>query len=265
MNGPFLLPIPLERPLAFLDLETTGLNLKSDRIIELAILRISPGGDVTERVRRFNPEMPIPPESTAVHGISDADVADEPTFGRVARSLAEMLDPCDLAGFNIRRFDLPLLVEEFKRAGILFDPKARKVIDSQVIFHREERRDLTAAARFYLDEAHEEAHSALADIRTTARVLGAQLLRYPGLPRDMEGLHAYCDETQPMESEVDRWFAQATTDPVFRRGKHRGRRLAEVALNEPDYLRWMAGTADMDEGVLALIRSVSGSGTGGQG
>jgi DNA polymerase III subunit epsilon len=247
-------PIALDRPLVFIDLETTGLDFARDRIVELAVLRLSPGGDVSERVRRFNPGIPIPPEATAVHGIRDEDVADEPPFPRVARSLADLLEPCDLAGFNIRRFDLPMLLAEFRRSGIQFDVQARRVIDVQMIFHRQEPRDLSAAARFYLGESHEEAHTALGDIRTTARVLAAQLQRYAELPRDMEGLHGYCDEVRPYETEVDRWFEDPSGRAIFRRGRHRGRSLDEVAADSPDYLDWMLRAEEMDEGVLNLVR-----------
>lgn len=248
------LPFNLTRPLVFLDLETTGLSVISDRIVELAIIRISPQGDVLERVRRFNPGIPIPPEATAIHGISDADVAREPPFAARAKSLVELLDPCDLGGFNLRRFDLPLLLAEFKRAGVPFSIQGRRLIDAQVIFHREEPRDLSAAARFYLGREHEEAHTALGDIRTTAAVLSAQLQRYPDLPRDLDGLHAYCDEVSPFLSELDRWFTRQDGELVFRRGKHRGETLTQVATTEPDYLRWMLGADDMDEEVLAVVR-----------
>ena len=172
------LPIALDRPLVFIDLETTGLNTKSDRIVEMAIIKMSPEGDVSERVRRFNPGISIPPEATAVHGIRDEDVADEHPFADVARSLADLLEGCDLAGFNIRRFDLPLLRAEFKRAGVAFDLEGRRIVDMKAIFHREEPRDLAAAARFYLDREHSDAHSALGDTRITAEVLWAQLERY---------------------------------------------------------------------------------------
>jgi len=249
------LPFDLDRPLVFFDLETTGLDLNNDRIVELAFIKITPHGDVLERERRFNPGMPIPPEATAVHGISDADVADELLFCQTARSLAEMLDECDLAGFNIRRFDIPMLVNEFKRCGVDFRVNARRIVDMQNIFHREEPRDLSAAARFYLDREHEEAHTALGDIRTSAGVLGAQLQRYEHLPRDLDGLHAYCEEYAPTWNEVDRWFGPEEEGRVFRRGKHRGRALAEVARDEPDYLRWMLGADDMDDDVIAVVRA----------
>jgi DNA polymerase-3 subunit epsilon len=248
------LPFSLDRPLIFFDLETTGLHLKNDRIIELALIKITPQGDVLEKVRRFNPGIPIPPDATAVHGITDADVADEAPFCARARALADMLEDCDLAGFNIRRFDLGMIIAEFARCDIRFELEGRRIIDMQNIFHREEPRDLSAAARFYLGREHEEAHTALGDIRTSAAVLSAQLGRYPKLPRDLDGLHAYCQEHFSLRTEVDRWFGGAEDGRVFRRGKHAGRALDEVARTEPDYLRWMMGAEDMDEDVVRLVR-----------
>lgn len=248
------LPFSLSRPLAFFDLETTGLNTTSDRIIELALIRVSPQGDVLERVRRFNPGIPIPPEATEIHGITDADVADEPPFSATARSLLELLDNCDLAGFNIRRFDIPMLLAEFKRAGVPFSAQGRRLIDAQTIFHRQEPRDLSAAARFYLGREHREAHTALGDIRTSAAVLSAQLERYPEIPRDLDGIHAYCDEVSPFRTELDKWFRQADGGLVFRRGKHRGESLEQIASTAPDYLHWMLGADDMDDEVLQAVR-----------
>jgi DNA polymerase-3 subunit epsilon len=250
----------LDRPLVFLDLETTGLSTAHDRIIELAIIKMTPRGDVLERVRRFNPGMPIPAEATRVHGITDDDVRQEASFPQRARALATLLEGCDLAGFNVRRFDVPMLCAEFRRAEVEFDPRGRRIIDIQAIFHREERRDLSAAARFYLGREHPEAHSALGDIRTSAAVLSAQLERYAHLPRDLEGLQAYCDEFAPMESELERWFQEDGSGRVFRRGKHRGKSLADVARNEPDYLSWMLGTEDMDAEVLRVVREALGAG-----
>lgn len=253
------LPFALDRPLVFFDLETTGLDMKNDRIVELAFIKWTPQGDILERERRFNPERPIPPEATAVHGITDADVADEIPFCRTARSLADMLEGCDLAGFNVRRFDIPMLIWEFKRCGVDFSMEGRRVVDVQNIFHREERRDLSAAAQFYLGRAHEEAHTALGDIRTSAGVLAAQLNRYEHLPRDLEGLHAYCEEYAPTRTELDRWFGPEGEGRPFRRGKHKGRPLAEVAKESPDYLQWMMGADDMDEEVLAVVREALAS------
>lgn len=253
------LPFELSRPLAFFDLETTGLNTASDRIVELALIKLAPHGDVLERVRRVNPGIPIPPEATAIHGITDADVADEPSFSSIARSLGELLTDCDLGGFNIRRFDVPILLAEFKRAGLPFSVEGRRLIDAQVIFHRQEPRDLSAAARFYLGREHREAHSALGDIRTTAAVLASQLERYPEVPNDMDGLHAYCDEVAPLRTELDRWFTRRDDTLIFRRGKHRGQALSAVAVEAPDYLQWMLGADDMDEEVLEVVRKALGT------
>ena len=248
------LPFELDRPLVFFDIETTGLDTRNDRIVELALIKITPQGDVLERVRRFNPGVPIAPEATAVHGISDEDLVDEAPFSTRARSLADMLDGCDLAGFNIRRFDLPMLTAEFKRCGIDFDLESRRMLDMQNIFHREEPRDLSAAARFYLGREHEEAHTALGDIRTSAAVLSAQLERYSHLPQDLDGLHAYCEEYMPVRTELDRWFSGDEGARVFRRGKHKGQALAVVAQMTPDYLHWMLSADDMDEDVLRAVR-----------
>ncbi len=255
------LPLPLDRPLVFFDLETTGLNLVSDRIVEMALIRVTPRGDVLERVRRFNPGIPIPAEATAVHGITDEDVKDEAPFGRRARALADLLDDADLAGFNIRRFDLPMLLAEFQRAGVAFDTRGRRLIDMQMIFHREERRDLSAAARFYLGREHPEAHSALGDIRTSAAVLSAQLERYGHLPRDLDGLHAYCDEYAPFETPLERWFETTDEGLMFRRGKHRGRSLEQIARSDPGYLEWMLGVDDMDPELSEVLdRALRGPG-----
>lgn len=254
------LPFALERPLVFFDLETTGLDFKNDRIIELAFIKVTPQGDVLERVRRFNPGIPIPPEATKVHGITDADVADEVPFCRTAKSLVETLDGCDLAGFNIRRFDLQMLLQELRRCGVELPMEGRRILDMQTIFHREEPRDLSAAARLYLGRDHEEAHTALGDIRTSAAVLAAQLQRYPHVPRDLDGLHAYCETYAPMRTELERWFTETPEGRVFRRGKHKGRLLSQVAAESPDYLRWMLGAEDMDEDVLRVVREALGAG-----
>lgn len=253
------LPFQPDRPVVFFDLETTGLSVARDRIVEMAAVKINPDGGQEERVRRFNPEMPIPPEATKVHKITDEDVADLKPFRARARSLASFLGDCDLAGFNIRRYDLRLLMAEFRRAGVPFEVGDRRIVDMQVIFHREEPRDLTGAARFYLDRDHEDAHSALGDIRTTVAVMTAQMKRYPDLPRSIHGLHHYCDEHTPFESEFDRWFSKSDSEAlIFRRGKHRGTLLDEVARTTPDYLEWMMGLDDLDSEVRAAIRAALG-------
>lgn len=258
------LPFELDRPIVFFDLETTGRRPTRDRIVEMATVRIGADGARDEREHRFNPEMPIPEEATKVHGISDEDVADTPPFRKRARSLAEFLEGCDLGGFNIRRFDLPMLLAEFRRAGVPFEVGDRRLVDVQVIFHQREPRNLEAAARFYLDRDHAGAHKAMEDARTTLDVLIAQAERYD-LSRSMKGLHDLCDEYSPFESEFDRWFSKTPasgTSPggalVFRRGKHRGTPLDEVARTAPDYLDWMLRTDDMDPKVIDAARDALG-------
>lgn len=245
------LPFELDRPLVFFDLETTGLTIGEDRIVEMALIKLLPSGDVLERVRRFDPEMPIPPEASAVHGIRDEDVADEEPFSRRARALADLLEGCDLAGFNVRRFDVPFLEGEFRRVGVPFSVGGRRVIDMQTIFHREEPRDLSAAARFYLDREHAEAHTALGDIRTSAAVLSAQLQRYTHLPHSLDDLNAYCEETAPLNP----WFRETEVGLIFRRGKHRGLALEDVARQHSDYLEWMLSLDDLDPDIAQVLRT----------
>ncbi len=245
----------LERPLAVLDIESTGIRPEQDRIVELSVLICHPDGSVAERSRRFHPGMPIPPEATRIHGISDQDVANEEPFRRRARALKALLDPCDLAGFNIRAFDLPMLAEEFARAQVAFDATSRQVLDVQQIFHREEPRDLSAAVRFFLGEKLEAAHSSNADAAAALRVLAAQLERYAHLPATVAGLHQYCDEIRPVRTPLGKWFAQDGSDLVFRKGQHRGKSIGDVARTDADYLVWMSERAkDMHPDVRTAAR-----------
>ena len=165
----------LRNPLVFLDLETTGINIVTDRIVEIALLKISPDGTEEEKEMRINPEMPIPSHASKVHGIYDDDVKDEPTFKAVAKSLAKFMEGCDLAGFNSNRFDIPLLAEEFLRVDVDIDFKKRKFIDVQAIFHKMEKRTLAAAYKFYCQQELIDAHSAMADTKATYEVLKSQL------------------------------------------------------------------------------------------
>ena len=250
---PIAVPFSLDRPLAFIDLETTGLRINSDRIVELALLRIDPSGEVIERVRRFHRGIPIPAEVTEIHGITDADVENEEPFASRAKALNQLLDGCDLAGFNIRRFDLPLLMAEFRRAGIEFEIGRRRIVDAQQIFFNEEPRSLGAAAKTYLDFDHKEAHGAAADVHVTAAVLFAQLKHYPHLPQEMDGLNAYCDAVGPVRTSVTEWFSNQDGNLVFRRGKHEGKPLHQVAAQEPGYLNWMLTKLQLDESAQVVL------------
>lgn len=175
--------LKLNRPIVFFDLETTGTNISSDRIVEISLIKLHPDGRVLEKTRRVNPEMHIPESATAIHHITDEDVASEPTFRQIASSLAQLISGCDIAGFNSNRFDIPLLDAEFERAGVDFDLTKSRFIDVQTIYHKKEPRTLVAAYRYYCDKNLEEAHSALADTRATMEVLMAQLERYDDLLR----------------------------------------------------------------------------------
>ena len=169
----------LKRPILFLDLETTGLNVATDRIIEICVLKLNPDGTREIKTRRINPTIPISPEAQAIHGISNEDVTNEPTFREVAKSFAKWMEGCDIAGYNSTKFDVPMLSEEFLRAGIDFNFRKRKLIDVQNIFHKMEQRTLKAAYRFYCDKNLDNAHSAEADTIATMEILEAQLDRYP--------------------------------------------------------------------------------------
>ena len=228
----------ITRPICFFDLETTGVNVAKDRIVEISILKVFPDGREEELTERINPTVPIPAETTAVHGISDADVADKPTFAERAKTIHDMIKDSDLAGFNSNRFDIPLLVEELLRADIDFDLKQRNAIDVQNIFHKMEQRTLVAAYKFYCDKDLTNAHSAAADTRATYEVLKSQLDRYEELPNDMK----YLADFSSRHKRVDfAGFIGYNEDGVeiFTFGKHKGRVVEEVLESEPGYFGWI--------------------------
>lgn len=229
----------LKNPLVFFDLETTGINITHDRIVEISFLKVYPNGKEEIKSRRINPEIPIPAVATAIHGITDDDVKDCPTFSKIARSLAEQLEGCDLAGFNSSRFDVPMLAEEFLRAGVDFDMSKRKFVDVQIIFHKKEQRTLEAAYAFYCDKKLENAHSAEADTLATYEVLKSQLDRYPDLTNDIDVLSK---EYSSFNNNVDfagRIIFNDKGVEVFNFGKHRGKPVVEVLKKEPSYYAWM--------------------------
>jgi len=231
----------LQRPIVFFDLETTGVQITRDRIVEISILKISPDGERETKTRRINPEMPIPAEASAVHGITDADVADCPTFAQVARSLYTWLEGCDIAGFNSNRFDVPMLVEEFLRAGVAVDFDDRHFVDVQTIFHKMERRTLEAAYKFYCDKTLENAHSAEADTLATFEVLEAQLDRYPDdLKNDIPALAEFSTHGR----RVDFAGSLAYNDKdeiVINFGKYKGVPVTEVFRKDSGYYNWVMG------------------------
>ena len=228
----------LKNPIVFFDLETTGISVVTDRIVEISYVKVSPNGTEEVKTRRINPGMPIPPASTAIHGITDEDVKDCPTFKEVAKSLASQIEGCDLAGFNSNRFDIPLLAEEFLRAGVDLDMTKRKFIDVQTIFHKMEQRTLVAAYKFYCDKSLENAHSAEADTIATYEVLKAQLDRYPELQNDMQFLAEYSSFNKNVDF-AGRMIYDEDGNEVFNFGKNKGRLVAEVLDKEPGYYSWM--------------------------
>jgi len=232
--------LPLDRPLAVIDLETTGTAPYRDRIVEIAVLKIWPDGRKELRRRRVNPGIAIPPESTAVHGIRDADVAGEPEFRQIASSLAEYLQGCDLAGFGIAMFDVPMLRAEFERAGVAFRIAGRRVIDAKTIYHAREPRTLVAAHEFYCGEAFAGAHSAEADAQAAYRVLLGQLRRYPDLPRTMDALHRFCNPREADLVDSEGKLVWQGDEVFFNFGKHRGEPLREVCVTDPEYVGWLA-------------------------
>lgn len=228
----------LKRPIIFFDLETTGLNITSDRIVELSFIKVYPDGHEEERTRRLNPQMSIPKEATAVHGITDDDVKDCPTFRQVARSLADIFRGCDIGGFNSNRFDIPLLAEEFARAGIDIDLKKSKFVDVQTIFHKQEPRNLAAAYKFYCSKELDNAHSANADTRATLEVLKAQLDRYPELKNDVDFLAPFSSQKRNVDL-AGKIVLNDDGVPVFNFGQHKGKSVEEVVMRTPQYLDWI--------------------------
>lgn len=232
------MPLKLSRPIIFFDLETTGTNITHDRIVEISTIKIMPDGAEVERTRRINPEMPIPAEATAVHHITDADVADQPTFRQIAKSLAEMFDNCDIAGFNSNRFDIPLLLEEFNRAGVAFDISKAKFIDVQTIFHKREPRNLVAAYKFYCGKDLDGAHAAANDTRATLEVLKAQLDRYSDLPADVKGLSEYSSHTRNVDI-MGRLVYDDNKVEIINFGKYKGQPAEDVLRKDPGYYSWV--------------------------
>ena len=245
--------LKLDRPIAFIDVETTGLSPYSDRIVELSILKIHPDGAEEYKSHRVNPGVPIPAEATAVHGITDSDVAGEPVFQRYAKSVRDFLEDCDIAGFNVIKFDLPCLETEFARANVEFSRRGRQLVDSKVIYHQRDPRDLRAAYRKYCGKEMEGAHSAEEDAKATAEVLYGQLEMHQDLPRDVPGLCALCYRVEENYIDADGKFIWSEGEVVCNFGKkHRGRKLKDIAVDDPGYLSWIAD-ADFSTEVKEMV------------
>ena len=228
----------IRRPVAFFDIETTGINIATDRIVELSVLKISPDGSKEWLSTRINPEIPIPASATAIHGITDSDVANAPAFREVARKLTGFLEGCDLAGYNAIKFDIPLLAEEFLRANIDFSFRKRRYVDVQVIFHKKEQRTLSAAYQFYCNKVLDGAHSSKADTQATYEVLKAQLDMYPDLENDINYLADFSTVANAADF-AGRIIFDDDGNEVFNFGKHKGKKVETVLKEEPSYYSWM--------------------------
>ena len=249
-----MLKLKLDRPLAVFDIEATGLNPRADRIVELAIVLLMPDRSRASRVFRINPGLPIPAGATAIHGITDADVATCPPFVAVADDVLRVLEGADLCGYNILRFDIPLLVEEFLRCGKTFDMSGRRIVDAQRIFHKREPRDLTAALAFYCGEMHLNAHGASADVDATIRVLEGQLERYSDLPRNLDELDEYCNPRDPSWVDTTGKLRWHQGEIVVNFGRKKDTPLRELVAEDPGFVKWML-RSDFPRDVQDILRN----------
>ena len=245
--------------MAVFDLETTGIDPAKDKIIEIALVRVDPDGGRVAIARRVNPGRPIPAEATAVHGIRDEDVAQSPSFRQIAREILDALKDADLAGFNVRRFDVPLLDREFREAGLDLALASRRIVDVMTIYHKKEPRDLTAAVRYFLGRDHDGAHTASRDVAATLEVLESQLARYEDLPRSVDDLDSFCFPVPAGAVDRSGKFVLREGEVVFAFGRQRGKPLREVARVQRDYLEWILKQQDFPEDARSLVRKALGS------
>ncbi len=246
--------LKLDRPLVFLDLETTGLNPSKDRIVDITLIKTHPDGREESKTRLINPEMPIPKASAEIHGITDEKVASAPTFRQIARSFMEFLEDCDICGFSIKGFDIPMLEAEFRRAGVEFTRSGRYIIDTQVIFHKLNPRDLGAAYLKYCGKNLENSHTSDADARASAEILSAQLDSHDELPQDLEGLHQFsCYPEEVNWVDQDGKLIWINDEVAINFGKkYKGVLLKEVSNTDPGFLEWML-RQDFSEKVMGIV------------
>jgi len=234
-----MFPLKLDRPLIVFDIEATGISPRSDRIIELAAIRIEPDGSQHKGYWLLNPEMPIPVESIAIHGITDAIVSNCPTFKDRSLEILTYFGEADLSGFNAGRFDIPMLSEEFKRAGIIFDPERRRLLDAQRIFHSREPRNLSAALEFYCEKEHADAHGAEADVQATLDVLIGQFEKYPDLPRDMDSLDKLLNPLDPFNTDRSGRLRWVDGEVTINFGKKKGELLKTLVEKDSGFIKWI--------------------------
>ncbi len=244
--------LDLTEPIVFFDLEATGLNITRDRIVEICVVKVFPDGQRETKKRLINPCIPIPPATTEIHGITDEDVRDAPTFGQVSKSFFEFLEGCDLGGFNVIKFDIPLITEEFKRNGLDFSLDDRRVIDVQRIYHKMEPRTLSAALRFYCNEEHLDAHGSEGDAIASIKVLEAQLEKYSDVPRDVTELDQFCSQRDANSIDRDGKLRWGGGEVVIAFGQKSGMTLRALADTEPGYLKWIL-RGDFSEEVKEIV------------
>jgi len=244
----------LDRPLIVFDLEATGLNKRTDRIVSIALVRYEPDGSAEQINYLINPERPIPEETTAIHGITDEDVADAPTFSEMAEIVEKLFAGADLSGYNILVYDIQMLTEEFSRANRPFSLDGRRVLDAQRIFFRNEPRDLSAALRYYCGKTHEDSHNALGDVLATIQVLGGQFERYEELPDQMDELNEYCDPRNPSWTDRNGRLKWAKGEVVFNFGKFQGRSLRDAVETDPNFITWLL-RSDFPDDTKQIVRN----------
>jgi DNA polymerase-3 subunit epsilon len=250
-----MLSLKLDRPLIVFDIESTGTSPRKDRIIELAAIKVMPDGEEERQCWLLNPTIPIPPETTAIHGITDEIVKECPTFEDKATEIFEFFSGCDVSGFNADRFDIPCLEEEFARVGLNFASSARKHVDVQRIYHKMEPRDLTAAVKFYLGRPHEGAHGAEADAAATLEVLKAQMEKYPELPKTADEMDEYLVPHDPLNADRNGMLRWKNGELTINFGKKKGESLYKLLMNEPNYLKWLI-KGDFDSEVRMIVKDL---------
>ncbi len=228
----------LTKPIVFFDLETTGINVSKDRIVEISILKVHPNGNQETKTYRVNPTIPIPEKTSKIHGIYQKDIEDKPTFKELAHEIAKFMDSCDLAGYNSNMFDVPLLAEEFIRADVELDMKKVRHIDVQVIFHKMEQRTLGAAYKFFCGKKLENAHSAEADTNATFEILKSQLDKYENLKNDVDFLSKFANHNRNADF-AGRIVFNSKNEEIFNFGKHKGKKVEDVLAKEPGYFNWI--------------------------
>ena len=243
--------LKLDRPLIFFDLETTGVSVTNDRIVEISVVKVSPDGKKQITTRRINPQMPIPSGASEIHGIYDKDVANEPTFDLIAENLLKYFSDCDLAGYNVLKFDIPLLIAEFKRCNLVFSTKDCHVVDAFNIFCKKFPRNLASAYDFFCGKTIENAHSAEADTLATLEVLEGQLKMYPDLPRDVAALDKFCDMSDPNSIDKSNRFKWQGDRVIVNFGKNAGSSLRDTCIDNPGFLQWIV-KADFPDDVKKI-------------